>query len=220
MEKAIKAIKTIYFVRHGQTVANISGQIQGPDDPLNERGIMQAQILSERISDFNFDKIITSDYIRARATAEVIQKVSTVPLEFSEYFREYRRPSEFWGRVPKDEQEILDVYQVINDNFFDPHWHHSDEENFFDLKARGEKALRHLLNQPEDKILVVTHGNFLRCLLGLILRGDQYSPQDYLDIEATFELNNTSITVAEYKYHWRKDHDIWMISRWNDDIHI
>ena len=109
----------------------------------------------------------------------------------------------------------------MNKHFSDENWHFSDEENFFDLKKRGIEALEYLLNIKEQRILVVSHGNFIRNLLGIMLRGeDSYSPQDYIDIESTFELGNTSITVAEYKYHWRKDSDTWMIESWNDYAHL
>ena len=212
--------KVIYFVRHGQTVANVAGQTQGPDDPLNEAGLEQADIVAERAKDLDFEIIIASDYPRAKITAEKIQEATKKPIEFSELFRELRRPSEFWGRVVQKDEEVLAGYALINEHFGDKDWHFSDEENFFDLKARGIEALEYLLTRNEERILVVSHGNFSRNLLGIMLRGESYGHQDYIDIESTFELGNTSITVAEYKYHWRKDADTWMIESWNDRAHL
>jgi probable phosphoglycerate mutase len=213
--------KTIYFVRHGQTVANVTGQIQGPDDPLNEKGIKQAAIIASRARNLDFECIVSSDYPRAKVTAETIHFATGKPLEFSELFREYRRPSAFWGKVVHDDQAVLAGYKLMNEHFAEEGWYFSDEESFFDLKARGIQALQHLLSMKEQRIVVVTHGNFLRNLLGIMLRGETgYSPQDYIDIESTFELSNTSITVAEYKYHWRKDSQTWMIESWNDYAHL
>lgn len=212
--------KVIYFIRHGQTVANVREQTQGPDDPLNEEGIKQSEIAAKRLKNFDFEKIITSDYPRAQFTAETINREVEKTLELSEYFRELRRPSEFWGQIVKENEQILDAYKEINNHFSEPDWHYSDEENFFDLKKRAKEALDYLINQTEERILVVTHGNFLRCLLGIMLHGDQYSPQDYLDIEATFEVHNTSISTVEYKHHWRKNVHTWMITGWNDSTHL
>lgn len=212
--------KVIYFVRHGQTVANVAEQTQGPDDPLNEVGLKQADIVAERAKSLDFECIVSSDYSRAKATAEKIHEATGKSIEFSELFRELRRPSEFLGRVVKEDSEVLAGYKLINENFGNEGWHFSDEENFFDVSTRGKEALQYLLARSERRILVVSHGNFLRNILGIMLRGETYSPQDYIDIESTFELGNTSITVAEFKHHWRKNANTWMIQSWNDRIHL
>lgn len=40
--------KTFYLMRHGQTLFNLKGKIQGAcDSPLTELGIKQAQVVSE-----------------------------------------------------------------------------------------------------------------------------------------------------------------------------
>jgi probable phosphoglycerate mutase len=213
--------KKVYFVRHGQTVANITGQTQGPDDPLNEEGIKQAGVIAQRAMKLDFECIISSDYPRAKVTAEAIRSATNKPLEFSELFREFRRPSEFWGRIPREDDEVLAGYKLISENFANDDWHFSDEENFKDLKLRGIQALNYLLSRKEENILVVTHGNFLRNLLGIILRGEEsYSAQDSRDIESTFEAGNTSITIIKRKYYWRQESDTWMIETWNDCGHL
>jgi broad specificity phosphatase PhoE len=212
--------KTIYFVRHGQTAGNVAGQTLSSEAPLNEHGHTQAQFVAKRALQLDFGRIISSDYCRAKQTAEAIAGTTGKPLEFSELFREYRRPSEFWGRMSKEDSEVFAGYKAIEKHFFDPDWHYSDEENFFDLKRRGQAALQFLLDHEEEKILVVSHANFLRNLLGLMLRGDTYSPQDYLDIETTFSINNTSITVAYQHYYWRRDITSWTLGSWNDDAHL
>lgn len=212
--------KVIYFVRHGQTVANVAEQTQGPDDPLNEVGLKQAEIIAERAQSLDFECIIASDYARAKVTAENIHEATSKPIEFSKLFRELRRPSEFWGRVVKEDEEVLAGYRLINENFGREGWHFSDEENFSDVRARGQEALQYLLSRIEQRVLVVSHGNFLRTLLGIMLRGESYSYRDYIDIESTFELDNTSITIVEYKHHWRKNAHTWMIGSWNDRAHL
>jgi probable phosphoglycerate mutase len=212
--------KIVYFVRHGQTVSNIFEKTQGPDDHLSEVGLRQADVVAERAKTIDFECIITSDYSRAKVTAEKIHKVTGRPIESSGLFREIRRPTEFLGRIVKEDNEVLAGYKLINENFGNKDWHFSDEENFYDVSIRGREALKYLLARNEQKILVVSHGNFLRSLLGIMLRGESYSYQDYIDIESTFELDNTSITMAEYKHHWRKNDNTWMIKSWNDSVHL
>lgn len=65
----------IYLVRHGQTDWNIEHRIQGQTDvPLNATGRAQAVELSEKLSNFNIQKIISSDLSRAKETAEIINR--------------------------------------------------------------------------------------------------------------------------------------------------
>ena len=41
-------MKRIYFVRHGETNGNVGGYWQGPQEPLNVRGLQQADVVAER----------------------------------------------------------------------------------------------------------------------------------------------------------------------------
>ena len=62
---------TVYFLRHGETDANINGIIQGQSDvPLNENGIIQAEIAGKRMLKMHFDAIYSSDLSRAAKTAQ------------------------------------------------------------------------------------------------------------------------------------------------------
>lgn len=43
-------VKTLYLMRHGQTVFNLKGKIQGASDsPLTALGVQQANILKRKI---------------------------------------------------------------------------------------------------------------------------------------------------------------------------
>jgi broad specificity phosphatase PhoE len=215
--------KRVYFIRHGETKANTTNTTQGPDSPLNEKGLEQADILAKRAQKLSFDHIISSDYDRARVTAEHVQEATKKPLELSKLFVEYRKPSEFWGKnigELGEDSKVARGFAQMEENFGKKDWHYSDEENFFDLKERATKALEYLKNHTETNLLVVTHGNFLRILLGVMIRGEKYSPQDYKDDNSTFELFNTSISVAEFKPHWRYPEGTWQISAWNDQAHL
>ena len=63
----------IIAVRHGETVANKSGVLQGQyNTPLNENGILQARAIAERLKKRSFDMVFTSDLDRAHDTAKII----------------------------------------------------------------------------------------------------------------------------------------------------
>lgn len=63
----------IYLVRHGQTLFNLTGQVQGwSDSPLTEKGISQAKLAGKGLSNVAFKTAFSSDAGRARSTALII----------------------------------------------------------------------------------------------------------------------------------------------------
>ena len=51
----------LYLIRHGETGGNFEGRFQGiTDNPLNESGIRQAQMLGEAFSLTKIDLLYTS----------------------------------------------------------------------------------------------------------------------------------------------------------------
>jgi len=63
----------IAFVRHGQTAANVAGQLQGHvDTPLTAEGAAQAERVAAALTDFAPVRVLTSPLQRARSTAGAI----------------------------------------------------------------------------------------------------------------------------------------------------
>ena len=75
-------MKSIYFVRHGETVWNVENKICGSTDiELTERGHQQAvetgkKILAEGIQ---ADEILYSPLVRAAETARHISEITGIP---------------------------------------------------------------------------------------------------------------------------------------------
>ena len=63
----------LYLVRHGQSQANANHIMQGAkiDQPLTDKGRMQANETKEKLSGIQFDKIFVSPLKRASETAEI-----------------------------------------------------------------------------------------------------------------------------------------------------
>lgn len=73
----------IWLVRHGRTSANDEGRFQGwCDFPLNDAGILEAILLSRRLSSAGgFDLLLSSDLHRAWLTAKIISReIGSEPL--------------------------------------------------------------------------------------------------------------------------------------------
>ena len=67
----------LYFVRHGQTEFNATNLYMGS---LNELGIVQVETLAQRIFKLDLHLIVSSDLLRARQTADIINKALNVPI--------------------------------------------------------------------------------------------------------------------------------------------
>lgn len=65
----------ILLTRHGQTLWNVEGRVQGNlDSSLTEKGILQARSLAVRLRDEGIKQIYSSDSPRAIYTAEEIRR--------------------------------------------------------------------------------------------------------------------------------------------------
>ena len=73
---------SVYFVRHGESLANVNGTAAGAEDdsPLTEKGLCDAQAVAREImkritaGELHINKIVSSPLQRARQTAEVISQ--------------------------------------------------------------------------------------------------------------------------------------------------
>lgn len=75
------------LVRHGTTAWNDSGRYQGwSDTPLSEQGVAEAERLRARLAGERFDRVVASDLLRARRTAEIA--LPGVAVETDRRFRE------------------------------------------------------------------------------------------------------------------------------------
>ena len=64
-----------FLVRHGETLWNLEGKIQGHlDSPLTKTGIAQAESLAVHLNSQNFAALYSSDLGRAYETARCISK--------------------------------------------------------------------------------------------------------------------------------------------------
>ena len=71
----------LYCARHGKTHWNGLDRVQGrTDNPLNEEGIAQAEMLADACRDLGIDLIISSPMIRALTTAEAVAKTTGATL--------------------------------------------------------------------------------------------------------------------------------------------
>lgn len=206
-------MKTVYLVRHGQTNANVTNTFQGPEEPLSEEGQKQAFRLAERIQNLDFEKIIASDYLRTCQTSEPIRQLVDVPFETSTLLREEKPPSPWLGQSEMDvngQQFAEDLIEKSDDLG----WRVEDAENTKDIHNRVVQSLEMLKNDPAESILVVSHGNFLKQLLGHVLLDGKGTLKEVASFKRTLKTTNTGISVIVFqKGRWR-------VLTWNDHAHF
>ncbi|MGM0113531.1 histidine phosphatase family protein [Enterococcus sp. DIV0187] len=172
----------VYLVRHGETILNQFGKIQGwCDSFLTEKGKEQAYLLAKKMEDIKFDCFISSDSGRAIQTAKIISMRNKKSLNFNvypyHYFREYYFGSfeaekietvwkpilDYFGYKTMKEMEHRETMMTIMNTLkrFDPS---AEAENHEDFWHRVDKGFENLLEQFESnsRIFLLSHENFIR----------------------------------------------------------
>lgn len=200
-------MKTIYFVRHGQTLLNKFRRMQGwVDSPLTEKGESQAAEAGKKLADIHFDLAVSSDMMRAIHTLDIIlannHQSTAVPREIHKdvreiYFGSFEGVDSVmtWniiggplGHLHQEdlisEHGILKVRDFMHDA--DP-FHEAETGDH--LKTRIQAAVSHIQEELKDgqTAIVVSHGTFLRNLASL------YSK----DVPFVEQPQNGSITILD-----------------------
>jgi probable phosphoglycerate mutase len=173
---------TITFVRHGITNNNIEHRAQGHlNNPLNETGFQQAELVARRLAEESWDVLISSDLLRARQTAEIVSKSIGLPIaELDVRLREMDQ-----GRLENTtEGERISMWGFK--------WNELEHgvEKLESLRERGLAFVEDIAQRYAGrKVLVVTHGFFLGQTLKALM-GDESTGDS---------LQNTSVTTIAHK---------------------
>ncbi len=169
--KGLKQNKaTVFVVRHGETQWNVARLLQGQkDSSLTDKGIAQAKELAKKFAEFKIDKVVASDLIRARRTAEFIAAEHKLTVATTKLLRE-RTFGKFEGKKWTDLEselkgQIKEMENLAEKERFGFKLNEeieSDEE----LVGRFITYLRQMaLGWIGQTVVVVTHGGMMRALL-------------------------------------------------------
>lgn len=210
-------MKTVYFVRHGETEGNRAQAWQKFDTSLSDTGREQANTLAERLAKIPFDALIASTMERAQETARIIGARTEHRVVAEALFHEILRPTAVRGKT-RDDPEAAKIMDIVESNWRERGYKHSDEENFYDLKDRAVKALAYLASRPENTIVVVTHAGVLKMIIAAMIRGESVDPDFFEEIDTFLHANNTGITWCEYRDDSARGN--WRLNTWNDHAHL
>lgn len=100
--RRVKRVMELYFVRHGESVGNVTPDQDMPDCPLTERGKKQAELVGKRLEKIPFTHILSSPLIRALETAQPLAKALGLPIQVMENAYEVRNLESCKGAVLED----------------------------------------------------------------------------------------------------------------------
>ena len=156
---------TFFYVRHGKTLFNRLGRMQGYcDSPLIEEGISQAYAAKESLKDIDFSRAYTSTSERCIDTANIILEGRDIPLIYSKKLKEMS-----WGDY---EGALISAHlDEINPRRFNTYdWSDVGGENIEMLKERILDVYGNIFEESKDgdKILVVSHGTIFMHMIHLV----------------------------------------------------
>ncbi|BAE53183.1 histidine phosphatase family protein [Paramagnetospirillum magneticum] len=181
---------TVILVRHGETVWNREGRVQGHgDSPLTPKGAAQARAygrkLRQMLGDAGGWRVVSSPLGRCAQTTGILCEVAELDfrsITFDDRLREVHTGQ--WSGLPKAELAARHPGMLEGEGL--DHWvfRCPGGESHHDVASRLAHWLADLA--PGDKVIAVSHGIAGRVLRGLYsrldpdlaMRGD--SPQDVL----------------------------------------
>jgi broad specificity phosphatase PhoE len=178
----------LIIVRHGETEDNAKKIIQGQNPgKLSALGKEQAKKVASRLKNEKIDFIYCSDLGRAKETlVPIVESHQNIPTIYEPMLRE-RKFGVFDGKTMKD-------YKQAKDAANDRKWRPENGENFYDVKRRIRKFLKHLLknHSGNDTILIITHGGW---------KGTFFSQIMQIPREKAFflQFDNTSVSKIELR---------------------
>lgn len=163
----------LYFVRHGESEANLLHVISNRDLPhgLTANGCRQAQCLAQALLQAGVTRIYTSPIRRARQTADILAGVLQVDVVETPALREYDTGI-LEGR---SDAAAWDQFWQVRQDWIAHHWWESQPaqgESFLDIQARFLPFIESLVEKTpgqQGNLILVGHGGLYTCMLPQIL---------------------------------------------------
>lgn len=204
--KEALAMKEIFLIRHGRQCSKLCNV----DVALDETGRKQAELLGKRLQSYGMEKLYSSDLMRARETADIINRYLQIEQEVLPDIQEIN----FGGFTGKTDEEIRRVYARFRK---ERSLHNADipypdgGECGADVVRRVMPQLEKICKAKENRVGIVTHGGVIRSVCASILLTDQRHK-----LKFAIDMENTSLTEIIYD----ETRNIYFLERFNDFSHI
>tara|TARA_B100001123_G_scaffold444762_1_gene594477 strand:+ start:437 stop:1045 length:609 start_codon:yes stop_codon:yes gene_type:complete len=180
----------ILLIRHGETELNVAQIVQLPETPLSKHGSQQADKLGRSLTYRSIELILTSDYERARNTADRVAHYTGARLIETPLLRE-RNFGEIRGK-PYTEFGDVDI--------FGPDYTPPGGESWEVFHSRVDTAWNEVIAQAQilpGDFAVITHGLVLKSLLERKLETSNHTTREDSVVA------NTSVTIVDNEPPWQ-----------------
>lgn len=189
----------LYMIRHGQSEDNIAKRHSGwAECSLTEKGMDDARHAGELLRGITFDKVFSSDTLRARQTCALALPDMQADVEYTMFLRETNVGSLTGTPVAECRERYGEVY----DN-------NRKARNFRDYGgedlAMHMERIRTFLTRVEagswDTVAAFSHGGSIHCMLDIAMGGIQN--------KADYPCSNGSVSVFAF------ENGQWTLEEWN-----
>ena len=196
-------MKTIYFIRHGQTELNRLRIVQGGgvDSSLNDTGRVQAQAFFEKYQHLDFEAVLTSKLKRTHETVAPFIERGLPWEQFAEINEMGWGVHEGKEGTPEMREEYVNLTAAWRSGDYSARI--AEGESAKELGDRVSDFIEMLKQRPEKLLLVCAHGRLMRCLMCLL----QEQPLSQMQ---SFQHSNTGLYKVSYdgkKFHFLLEND-------------
>lgn len=192
----------LYMVRHGQTYANKEKYFYGEEEvDLTDKGREQARSIRPILANIKFDRVYSSDYLRAIETQRLalpgvegirnpwLREIAAGKLGGKPYAEVYDHPEIYGDWTPsKDESGYGPV----------------GGETMEDVANRLRVFLTELEENPCDNVAAFVHNGVLGCMLRLVLGADSFK-----------RIAASSANCAIHVFEYDSQKKMWKLLAWN-----
>ena len=196
----------IILIRHGETEWNSQQRMQGhSNSDLSSVGQAQIQALGQWMKNVPFDHIYSSDSLRAKQTAEAITQFSGHELKIDLRLRE-KNLGVFEGLTSEEARErhpeVFRLFKTAGSKYVIDEGESTQQLQDRALEIVDEIRIKH----PEEHVLLVTHGGFIRVVM-------KHSLGLSLETPTRFLIRNTGL----FRLVWE---DKWIVSQMGGVSHL
>jgi len=167
-------MKKIYVIRHCEA------QGQSSNAPLTEKGQEQAKRLADFFHTYNIDRIISSPFLRAIQSIELLSKRTNKKIAIDERLSERTLST---GNLPY-------WYEKLKITFTDLDSKYEGGESSQEAMTRIKNVVKEVTERGTEHTVIVSHGN----LISLLLK----SYQSDVDFQFWQRLSNPDVYLISY----------------------